>query len=613
MRKRKPLTLKQIIILVILLLVFSGMTLFLSNRNKDERLYRQITSNLFREEMYSNTLNMHYTIARPEDFGLDDYEAILPGYEHGESLVSQLYVENLLQALRLVHTDKLPSKDAYFCTLLIRYLENVYELNAHEYFHEPLSPSSGMQSQLPILLAEYSFRTKRDVEDYLSLLEQTDDYFASLITYEQEKKEAGLVMPASALDDVILQCDTIVTSDSLADHSHFLQTTFRERISDLLNQGVITAKEAHQYIDQNDRLLQTVLLPAYEALGDGLLLLKDNRIPLTGLSSHPDGKSYYESLLKSQTGSYRSIPEIRNLLTDQFQSDYSAIKQILADHPELASTYGEIDAELFPCKTPENILTDLKGRMKSDFPSVSADTKSASKYTTFVKPVSTNLQEYCAPAFYLTAPLDDTKHHVIYINEPKTPKGLELYTTLAHEGYPGHLYQTLYHNLRVLRNNENLAGELIWYGGYLEGWALYTEFLSYDYAADLLKESGKEEFAVCATLQKHSRSLQLCLYAMMDIMIHYDNASYSEIVKVLEGFGVTDPDSAKAIYRYIALEPCNYLKYYLGYLEILSLKEEAKALWGDSYTDLHFHTFLLDYGPADFTSLREELLTISAP
>lgn len=598
--------------MVILLLMFSGMTLFLSNRNKDERLYRQITSNLFREEMYSNTLNMHYTIAHPEDFGLEDYKVMLPGYSMEESLISLSCLENLLCSLRSIHTDKLEVRDAYLCKLLIRYLENCYERNSYPYYSEPLSPSSGMQSQLPILLAEYSFRTKRDVEDYLSLLEQTDEYFASLVAYEQEKKKAGLIMPASALDDVIQQCDTIVTCDSLADHSHFLQTTFRERVSDLLNQGIITAKEGQQYIDQNDRLLLTVLLPAYEALGDGLLLLKDNTIPLAGLSSHPDGKSYYEALLKSQTGSYRSIPEIRNLLTEQFQSDYAAIKQILADHPELASTYGEIDATMFPCQTPEDILADLQDRMKSDFPFVSADAKSASNHTASVKPVSANLQEYCAPAFYLTAPLDDTGHHVIYINEPKTPRGLELYTTLAHEGYPGHLYQTLYHNLRVLGNKENPAGELIWYGGYLEGWALYTEFRSYDYASDLLKESGKEELAVSTQLQKHSRSLQLCLYGMMDLMIHYDNASYSEIVKVLEGFGVTDPDSAKAVYRYIALEPCNYLKYYLGYLEILSLKEEAKMLWGETYTDLQFHTFLLDYGPADFTSLREKLLVITA-
>ena len=112
-------------------------------------------------------------------------------------------------------------------------------------------------------------------------------------------------------------------------------------------------------------------------------------------------------------------------------------------------------------------------------------------------------------------------------------------------------------------------------------------------------------------MEKHNRSLQLCLYSLLDIMIHYENASYNQIAKMLEGFGFTDSSSVKAVYAYIVQEPCNYLKYYLGYLEILSLQEKAKELWQSGYSDLRFHTFYLDCGPSDFTSLEERLL--SAP
>ena len=92
-------------------------------------------------------------------------------------------------------------------------------------------------------------------------------------------------------------------------------------------------------------------------------------------------------------------------------------------------------------------------------------------------------------------------------------------------------------------------------------------------------------------------------------MIHYENASYNETAQVLKNFGVENPDSAKAVYTYIAEEPCNYLKYYLGYLEILKLQQQAKEQWGNAYTDLRFHTFLLDFGPADFTTLQHYLRT----
>lgn len=247
------------------------------------------------------------------------------------------------------------------------------------------------------------------------------------------------------------------------------------------------------------------------------------------------------------------------------------------------------------------MLADLQKRMKSDFPAL------ASPVTVTVKAVSPSLEQYCAPAFYLTTPIDDTDTNVIYINQKNSPAGLELYTTLAHEGYPGHLYQTVYSNRSFLDNAENKARQLLWYGGYLEGWALYVEFQSFDYASALLQEQNRKTEALYTQIEKHNRSLQLCLYSLLDIMIHYENASYSQVAETLENFGINSPASANAIYTYIAEAPCNYLKYYLGYLEILELKKDAEAAWGDSYTDYNFHTFYLDCGPSDFTSLQERL------
>lgn len=585
----------------LLLFGFSTLTILLFSFQKDEKRFTNIASRLFVAEMESNTLNMHYTIAHPADFGICDYEPILPCYDVRATLKNQAAVENTLAALNSVNASGLNESDAYLCTLLTRYLENSLALSDYPYYSEPLSPSSGMQTQLPVLLAEYTFRCRRDVEDYLSLLDQTDEYFASLLTYEQEKAEAGLLMPASTLKKVREQCDTILTETALENNSHFLQSTFRERLETLYRNGLISSKEAEHYLAQNDRLLKTVLLPAYEALGDGLLLLENNSIPLTGLASKPEGKAYYEALLVSETGSYRSVPEIQELLSAQFTIEYEAIQNIATAHPEVVKIYGNNDRS-FPLTTPEQMLSDLQSRMHGLFPDIPGnDTHIA------VKSVSESLQDYSAPAFYLTAPLDDTDNNVIYINGKKTPDGLDLYTTLAHEGYPGHLYQTVYSNRLALEEHRQPAGELLWYGGYLEGWALYVEFLSFDYASTVLQESGRAQDAVCTQIEKHNRSLQLCLYSMLDIMIHYENASYSQVAKMLEGFGITDSASIKSVYAYIAQEPCNYLKYYLGYLEILSLKEKATALWGDLYTDYRFHCFFLDNGPADFKSMEEKL------
>ena len=131
--------------------------------------------------------------------------------------------------------------------------------------------------------------------------------------------------------------------------------------------------------------------------------------------------------------------------------------------------------------------------------------------------------------------------------------------------------------------------------------------MAYDYASDLLRSQGLEESAVCVQIEKHNRSLQLCLYSLLDISIHYDNASLKQASGLLGQFGITDPKVASSVYTYIVGEPCNYPKYYLGFLEIEALRETARSLWGRNYSDLRFHTFLLDNGPADFLFLQDRL------
>jgi len=602
LKRRNPLSAKQVLFALSIFLAFCGLTLFLFGYRRDEKRFTRITSSLFTADMCANTLNMHYTLANPEAFGIYDYKALLPAYNAESTLQSRAATENVLAALKSVRTEKLSSEDAYLCKLLIRSLENSLAMADYPYYNEPLCSSSGMQSQLPILLAEYTFRSRRDVEDYLALLDQTDEYFASLLVFEQEKAASGLPMPASVLKEVRAQCDTIVTSEALAQGNHFLQVTFQERLEPLVQSGEITLAQREGYIAQNDRLLKTVLVPAYDALGDGLLLLEDDSALPSGLGSLPEGQEYYECLMISETGSYRPVPEIQELLTARFTQEYEAIHSLISNHPDIfQSDAGEFLAA-FPYTDASQMLEDLQRRMEGQFPALPGGGTSVT-----VKPVSPSLEEYCAPAYYLTAPVDDTSSNAIHINGKKTPDGLELYTTLAHEGFPGHLYQTVYYNRNALASSERPVRQLLWYGGYLEGWALYVEFQAYDYAARLMQEQGRGADALYIDLEKHTRSLQLCLYSLLDIMIHYDNASYSQTADILENFGISDANSCRSVYTYIAQNPCNYPKYYLGYLEILSLKEQAQTLWGKDYSDYRFHCFLLDSGPSDFLSLQERL------
>ena len=411
-------------------------------------------------------------------------------------------------------------------------------------------------------------------------------------------------MPDYSVDKIIAQCDTIMDKTSLEAGTHFLNTTFEERLDHLIEKGGLSEKEKAAYLSENSRLLTTVMLPAYQKMGDELLLLKGSGKNENGLFYYPDGKKYYTYLIQSNTGSYRDIKEIKLLLLRDFEKSIESMQALLQSNPGLLSSSGAL-SNSFAYETPTDMLKNLQQMMVSDFPALSDVAEDTTPVCT-VKPISKNLQEYCSPAFYLTPPLDDIGENVIYINPKNNPHGVELYTTLAHEGYPGHLYQTVYSQLFFRKTETNPIRCLLSYGGYVEGWAMYVELKSYDYAKSLMKQTAPETEALYE-LYKLDRQIQLSLYSLLDIAIHYEGATYKQAHKMLSSVGISEPSTTRSIYEYIVEEPTNYLKYYLGYLEIINLKKEAKKLWQDTYSEYRFHKFYLENGPADFTNLRLHL------
>ena len=609
MKERKHFTRKHLVIFSICMICLLSVLWGSLYYTHPSRMFHRATGQLFYEEMTASTLNMHYTLADPGAYGIKEYQAILPCYnsqEHEESIAA---LEDMIDFYNGLDTSRLSDQDTLTLTLLLSYLRTTLEKNRFPYHEEPLSPGSGMQSQLPILLAEYTFRGRRDVEDYLSLLSQTEAYFASLLTFEKEKKEAGLLMSAASLRDVAEQCRTILTEEALHKKEHFLQITFQERLQTLCSQQLLTSQEANDYIEKNNLILREVMLPAYQSLAKGLTGLADPAILAEGLAARPNGAAYYEALLRSETGSFRNIEEISQLLSDTLESEFQQLCSLLQtiEPYYLTQEASQQCNDLFPLESCGQMLTDLRERMNLLFPEFPGTNDIPPAI--HVKEVAPCLQDYCAPAFYLTPPLDDTVHNSIYINTKTTIAPIDLYTTLAHEGFPGHLYQTVYANRLLTQQDRDPIEQLLWFGGYLEGWALYVEFMAYDYASSIMQEAGYPEYASLVQVEKHNRSTQLCLYSLLDVLIHHENTGYQGTAELLAEFGITNSASVNAIYEYIVEEPANYPKYYLGYLEILMLKNTCQETWGSNYSDYQFHKFFLENGPADFQTLQKLALS----
>ncbi len=593
---RKRVNKKAILGLVVFFFLLITASFFLLSYHREEHLFRSFCHRLFVSEMTSDTLSMHYTLKDPESYSICSYQPVLPVYQKGSELYHAIELENYVAMLGDFSPDKLSDKDKVFYGQLARYLTLQQKLAAYPYYREPLSPSGGVQTGLPILLADYRFSTEQDVKDYLALLDQYDEYLGGMLLYEQEKANAGLFMAEPSLQKLLTQCDTILKGDELAAGTHFLQTTFQERTEELVKKQVLSNSKKKDYDAENNRLLQTVVAPAYETLQDGLLLLEEKCQPLGGLSTKPQGAQYYALYFQAVTGSEKAPLEWHKLLQEEVLVTFRQLARLMQEHPELKSTLSGKDC--FPLQDPDAILQDLTLRMKADFPSFPQPVSCQ------VKRISDCLAPYSAPAYYLTPPIDDTSRNIIYLNPKEKPSGIELYTVLAHEGFPGHLYQSVYTTCHLQTTDVLPLRYLISYGGYIEGWALYVELLSYDYAAEVLSEHGFASQALCCEAMKLNRRMQLALLSLLDIEVHAKGAQANDVSVILKNFGIT---SGQRIYEYLVEEPANYCKYFIGFLEIEQLKKEYEKLHPADESDYEFHKFLLECGAQDFHGIRDQI------
>ena len=597
-----------------LLALASILTLYVYGRNHQDTRFLAFVQNFFLEEVQANPIHLHYTIDDPASYGIDESSLTLPVYQAG-SAAEEIYALSRTRAeLSRIDPNALQEKNRRLYELLDSYLAAAADVAAHPYFSEPLSPSSGVPSEFPLLFAEYRLDDVTDVENYLGILEQLPAYFDGLILYEQEKAAAGLFMSDATADRMIAQCTSLLDADSLEEGSHFLETTFADRLKRLVDQGVLTSGAASAYEAQHKRLLTTLVVPAYDRLADALTLLKGQSSEVCGLAKKENGRAYYLALLKLRTGSYRSIQDIKQLLAEDLKLNYESLIAILRQNPALQTIIIQPPAFL-PEMTPEEALSDLRKEIGKNYPDIPKGRDNAPIHST-IKYVDESLAAYSAPAFYMTPPIDNICENLICLNPKDTGDDLSLYTTLAHEGYPGHLYQTVYSKRFQEQEGNPPLGSVLYYGGYVEGWAMYVELASYDRAIALAVREHPEA-ALYYQACRLDRQFRLGLYSLLDVAIHYDGLSLEEVSSLCRGLGLSDDDALFSLYAYIAEEPCNYLKYYLGYLEIMELKKQAAVLWSDTgrmnatydNTDFlyRFHTFLLQNGPADYRTLARRL------
>lgn len=567
--------------------------------------FEAFTDALFTADVSSNALNLHYTLAHPEELGITEYSVSLGCFDPAQVSAGRIAYENRRSALEAFSYEQLNQENRLTRDILCLAYETELLPGNNYLLEEYLSPSLGSQAQLPVLLAEYTFRKEQDVQDYLKLLASVDTYFKGILTFEQLKSQNGTFMSDETVDRIVSQCSAFIETPE----ENYLASVFTEKLSALSG---LSEKKQQAYGKLHEKILREQVLPAYQSLIDGLYLLKGTGKNTGGLCGFTGGKAYYEYLLKSNCGIYESVSDIQTRLLKQLQLDMSECGEIINRNPKILSELSRSGSkgssgsasDAVPGSasgsastsessgssddaSPQEILENLQEKLTRDFPQA-PDTSYEVKY------VHEDLEAYLSPAFYLTPPVDTLSPNDIYINRYANLTGIQLFTTLAHEGFPGHLYQTV----TFAATDPPRIRHVMNMGGYVEGWATYVETYAYGYA-DADPDLSRLEWL--------NRSLNLCLLSLLDTGIHYDGWDRIKAAEFLSNFGISNPDIQEEIYQVIVEDPANYLKYYMGYLHFLDLREDQKAELGSDFDIREFHRKILEIGPCQFPVLEKYL------
>ena len=577
--KKSPL----FITLLLVLTLFAGLTAgyFSAHGITENGKFEAFSRKVFQNEVSGSTLTLHYTLAHPEKQGIPRKKASLgtvPTDMKNTYQICSQYEEKL----KSFRYSRLSTENQLTLDSMLLYYHTEKSLGDNYLLQEPLGPSLGIQAQLPVLLAEYAFYEAQDITDYLNLLTTIRPYFQSILKFEKKKSEAGFFMSDTTLDRVLAQCSAFIQNPD----NNYMLDIFQKKLSDY---GKLSTSEQNALVLTHKSLMKTEVIPAYQELMTGLEALRGTGKNDRGLTYFKGGKAYYLYLLQSQTGSYVPVKQMEKRLSRQLSSEISIAGTMLRKNPELLATLNQ--GITFKEMKPAQMLNALQQKIQADFPAL-ADV------TFELRTVHDSMKDYLSPAFYLTPPMDTGTPNVIYINPAANYQGLELFTTLAHEGFPGHLYQTV----TFQRQNPSGIRNLLCTSGFAEGWATYVEPFAYQYAADYIQDPFATELARISWL---NRSINLCMYSLLDIEIHYNGWTQAEAASFLKAFGIEDSTVVSEIYQYILETPGNYLKYYWGYLSILDLRTSEQNRLGQDFDLKKFHSQVLKIGGVQYPVLEK--------
>lgn len=555
---------------------------------KEQQEFEQYLDDYFKDVVTDDTLTYNYTIKDGADYGLEEPEVTLgdPGMTAEEIGQDKEEFEGWVKKLDAIDRSCLTEDQKLTYDVLDEYFEVSAGIFDNVYLYEPFSPMRGLQANIATNFTDYRFDDKGDVERYIELLGQIPDYFAEYLDFEQEKSEKGYFMSDAVCDKVISQCKDFVADKE----NHFMETTFNDNIDAL---DFLTDEEKAEYKEANKQAVENSLLPAFENVADVLSGLKGTGTNDGGICNYDGGKEYYEYLLKNFAGTAKSPEEVIDMLDTELQKLMVSLYQYYlgnqAAYEYFAANYDSIFA-----KTDQMTASEMVDKMMETASEHYPDAGTINyKAEALDKNLETIMDDVLA--YYMAPAIDDPDNNLIRVNGLHTDG---MWTTLAHEGYPGHMLQNAYY----MSTDPEPVRTLMNFLGYKEGWAMYACYDSLYYYEYEEPEYGD----TIAALYQLNDEMSYLMMGRVDLGINYEGWTLQDTADYLTKNGM-DGSAAQELYTTMVGDPAVYQSYSTGYYEMKELRDYAEEKMGDDFDLKTYNTIILETGPCQFDILKEQV------
>ncbi len=520
---------------------------------------------IFDELVSDNYLYMHFNVADYKAMGIEKPEVGFGHLVYGLDEEEFNETEKQLEDLLAFDYDSLSLRQQYDYDLLhYSLLETLCGLEYSKY-NLIFSSSSQFSDGIVTNLMEFAMYDDESEEDFLVVLKDVPNYINEAIEYSKQQSNDGLYHSDDMLDEEISYIDNLISSNGKSIYEHYKEYDIYPEVKEIVENEVI---------------------PSFVTLKDYLKTLygKTTSDKLT-LSKIDKGYAEYTYIINSSNNGdmnviYNQLVEVYTDWVYNFISAYQKNENILEDYEDFLNDDKVIN------QSAEDILEYLRNNSSKRYEYL----EDASYVVSALDTLGDSTLGY-----YVSPPIDNLNQNVIRVNakiDNDEYDQMSVFEVMAHEGFPGHLYQNIYFqqtNPHKFRATQSFIG-------YTEG---YADLAAMD-AIDMLNvDDGYKAVAKLNSITFNSH----LLLSIVDLGVNYFGWDANTLGKKLEKMFL-DKTIAQTLYDMVVAMPGTFVRYGVGFVNHINLRKKAMDELGDKFDYVAYDKAIVENGPLPFAILE---------